>query len=126
MAIDKEKFSAYLRQHAAAHSQSRCAKFVRLALEAGGANTAGNPVDAKSYGPVLLRNGYRILNSEKLGTYIPMKGDIVVIQSTTAGNPAGHIQGFDGKAWISDFVQKDFWPGPIYRKEMPTYAIYRP
>lgn len=104
MAIDKDKFATYLRKHAAAHSQSRCAKFVRHALEAGGANTAGNPVDAKSYGPVLLRNGYLVVKIEKLGTYIPLKGDVAVIQSTAAGNSAGHIQGFDGKAWISDFV----------------------
>jgi hypothetical protein len=51
MAIDKDKFATYLRKHAAAYSQSRCAQFVRHALEAGGANTAGNRVDAKAYGP---------------------------------------------------------------------------
>lgn len=126
MAIDTNKFATYLRKHAAAHSQARCAKFVRLALEAGGAKTVGNPSDAKSYGPVLLRNGYRVVKVEKLATFMPMKGDIVVIQSTAAGNPAGHIQGFDGKDWISDFVQNDFWPGPVYRKEMPSYVVYRP
>jgi type VI protein secretion system component Hcp len=41
------------------------------------------------------------------------------------GSTAGHVAGYDGKNWISDFVQNDFWAGPAYRKERPHYAVYR-
>jgi hypothetical protein len=61
MPFDKEKFAAHLTTHAGTHSQSHCAKFVRLALEAGGANTAGHPIPAKDYGPTLTRNGFRAI-----------------------------------------------------------------
>jgi hypothetical protein len=45
----------------------------------------------------------------------------------TSHRKSGHIQGFDGKNWISDFVQKNgFWPDQEYRKETPAYVIYRP
>ena len=90
MSIDKEKFAAHLRKHAVKLSQRKCAAYIRKALEAGGARTTAYPIDAKDYGPVLLRNGYRELH------------------------------------WVSDFVQSGFWPGPAYRKEKPSYVIYRP
>jgi hypothetical protein len=39
---------------------------------------------------------------------------------------------YDGTQWISDFLQTDmhdgkeaFWPGKEYRKEQPSYVIYR-
>jgi len=54
-----------------------------------------------------------------------MKGDIVVIQPMAKGNTSGHIAGYDGKDWISDFIQLGFWPNGEYRKERPSYVIYR-
>lgn len=124
MPIDVNRFAIYLRENAAAASQGRCAKFVRLALEAAGANTAGHMSTAISYGPILARNGFRIVESQD--SFLPRIGDVVIIQPTRHGHPAGHIQGYDGTHWISDFVQRDFWPGPAYRSEKPKYAIYRP
>lgn len=56
----------------------------------------------------------------------PQKGDVAVIQPTAKGNSAGHIEGYDGKDWISDFVQTGFWPGASDRSEKPADAIYRP
>jgi hypothetical protein len=126
MGIDVEKFTERLRKNAHAHSQSRCAKYLRVALEAGGAKTSGHPNDAKDWGPTLLKNGIHEVALEKAESYQPREGDIVVIQPTSKGNPAGHIQAYDGKKWISDFVQTDFWPGQTYRKERPKYVIYRP
>ena|ERR1700740_265981 len=126
MAIDTEAFAIHLRKHAQPGSLRKCAKYVRKALDAGGANTIGHPVNAKDYGPLLLRNGYRQLAADKLKTYTPQKGDIAVIQPTSTGSSAGHIEGYDGKVWISDFIQSGFWPGLAYRKEQPSYAIYRP
>lgn len=126
MAIDTEKLADHLRRHAEAGSRSRCAAYVRRALEAGGATTSGHPGDARSYGPLLLRNGFRVIKVADPATFLPVKGDIVVIAPTANGHRAGHIQGFDGKHWISDFVQQDFWPGPAYRQEQPAYVVYRP
>lgn len=57
---------------------------------------------------------------------MPMKGDIVVMEPTEHGNQAGHIAGYDGKNWISDFVQRGFWPGNSYAKEKRGYVVYRP
>jgi hypothetical protein len=56
--------------------------------------------------------------------YVPQLGDIAVIQRTSNG-PHGHIEGYDGANWISDFVQREFWPGPKYRAEKPRFEIYR-
>jgi hypothetical protein len=47
MPFDKAKFATHLRKHAGKHSQASCAKFVRRALEAGGAETKGHPTPAK-------------------------------------------------------------------------------
>jgi hypothetical protein len=127
MPIDKDKFAKHLRDKAETGSSSRCAKYVRKALEAGGATTTGHPVDAKDYEAVLLRNGYHSIPADSADTpYVPIKGDIAIIQPTSKGNKSGHIEGYDGKDWISDFVQKGFWPGATYKKERPSYAIYRP
>lgn len=126
MAIDKDSFANHLRNHAAKASMRKCATYVRKALEAAGAKTNGHPVDAKNYGPVLLRNGYHELSPQRIETYTPLKGDIAIIQPTSKGSKSGHIEGYDGKAWVSDFVQSEFWPGPAYRKEKPNYVIYRP
>ncbi len=55
-----------------------------------------------------------------------IRGDIMVMEPWS-GNAvdAGHIAGYDGQQWISDFIQRDFWAGPAYRKVRPQYAVYR-
>ncbi|MGZ5199707.1 MAG: CHAP domain-containing protein [Telluria sp.] len=125
MPFDKDKFATYLTAHAGKHSQSHCAKFVRLALEAGGADTKGHPIPAKDYGLTLTRNGFRAITVADPAKFIFIKGDVVVMEPTKKGNQAGHIAGFDGKNWISDFVQAGFWPGLAYKKEKPSYVVYR-
>ena len=126
MAIDIEKFTHRLRNQAGAGSLRKCAKFVRLALEAGGASINGaQPADAKDWGPMLVRLGFRRLPVNEADRFVPMKGDIVVIQPYEGGNPSGHIAAFDGQIWISDFRQLDFWSGPGYRKKRPAHAFYR-
>lgn len=126
MPFDAIKFTSYLRNNAAKNSRSRCASSVRRALEAGGANTIGRPVAAKLYGPILMRNGFHAITVDNPKTFGFLAGDIVVIEATKHGNQAGHIAGYDGKNWLSDFVQRGFWPGPAYEKETPAYVVYRP
>lgn len=124
--VNVNEFATWLRGHALPpYGQGKCAKFVRLALEHGGAHTAGHPYHAKDWGPTLLRNGFHSITVEKPETFLAMKGDVAVIQPTSSSS-SGHIQGFDGKQWISDFVQPDFWPGPAYRTEKPNHVVYRP
>jgi hypothetical protein len=96
--------------------------------------TGGRPASAKDYGPYLVSRGFRVVaefslkNKDMKGIegaqYSPACGDIAVIQSTSR-NKHGHIQGFDGQNWVSDFVQEQFWPGPAYRSEKPSYVVYR-
>lgn len=125
MSFDAEKFATYLRRHAAKRSQAHCARSVRLALEAAGVDTSGHPTFAKTYGPVLIRSAFHALKVETPERYVFLKGDIVVMEPTKCGNQAGHIAGYDGSSWISDFVQRGFWPGPAYEKEKPAYVVYR-
>ncbi|WP_190287688.1 hypothetical protein [Massilia sp. NR 4-1] len=125
MPFDTDKFAKHLRSNAANRSQARCATFVRKALEAGGADTTGHPAEAKRYGNLLIRNGFHSITVSQPDTYAFVKGDIVVMDPTANGNQAGHIAAYDGKNWISDFVQAGFWPGPAYVKERPKYVVYR-
>lgn len=125
MPFDKDKFATYLTTHAGKRSQSHCAKSVRLALEAGGANVTGHPTSSKEYGPTLSRNGFHAITVNDPATFSFLKGDIVVMEPTGHGNQAGHIAGYDGQNWVSDFIQHGFWPGPGYKKVTPSYVVYR-
>lgn len=109
-----------LQDQASGSSTGMCAKFVRIAIEAGGV-TLTRHNSAKDYGPSLTSVGFTELNFCP-ATY--QKGDVAVIQSIP-GHPHGHMQMYDGGQWISDFKQTDFWPGSAYRTKQPDYEIYR-
>ena len=126
MAIDVIKFITHLRRTALPrYGEGICATHIRESLEVGGGNTKGHPIHAKQYGPTLKRNGYRIVPkvTEEFG--LLRLGDIAVIEPPSHGKISGHIQAWEGRIWISDFLQNDFWPGKSYREEQPDYAIYR-
>ena len=120
--FDKQKFAAALVENALPpFGRGVCATYVRKALETAGLNTAGHPVDAKDWGPTLVRLGFTPVEAQG---YTAKLGDVAVIQSTSQ-SAAGHIEGFDGTNWVSDFVQTAFWPGPSFRTETPAYTVYR-
>ncbi|HYC01790.1 MAG TPA: hypothetical protein VED40_00765 [Azospirillaceae bacterium] len=100
-----------------------CAKRVREALEASGLKLSlrGRPLSAKDYGPYLENHGFAEVSMDN---YIPQKGDIVVMQPHS-GSTHGHIAIYNGKNWVSDFMQRDIWAGPGYRREKPSQKIYR-
>lgn len=126
MSFDVLSFVRHLRAKGTVHSQRKCAQRVREALQAGGAVIAGvHPRHAREWGSTLLKMGWREVTVPNPDIYHFELGDIVVLQPYAGGNPSGHIAGFDGKAWISDFIQRDIWSGPVYRRERPAYAIYR-
>lgn len=122
--FDKKAFAKYLVDNKSAKEfgEGACAKHVRLALFAAGRKLNNWPVQAKDWGPSLLALGFVPVAT---AGYVAETGDIAVIQPPSSGVQAGHMQGYDGTNWVSDFVQDAFWPGPAYRKDKPAYVIYR-
>ncbi|WP_419807800.1 hypothetical protein [Sphingomonas sp.] len=122
MPFDKAAFAKHLRDNAGPpFGKGKCATFVRQAMEAGGLSTVGRPRDAKDYGPFLQRLGFQKVEVD--ASYVPLTGDIAVMP----GNPsssAGHVEGWDGRNWISDFVQREVMPGPAFRTK-GVYEVYR-
>jgi len=117
--FDKKKAAEWITTNAyPPFGKGVCATNVRQALEAGGLNTAGHPEDAKDWGPTLVGLGFRVVAGA------PMMGDVMVIQATSS-SVSGHMELYDGKNWVSDFVQREMWPGPGYRAETPKHEMYR-
>jgi len=129
MAIDLAKFTKYLRAHADPKppGHGRCGEFVRKALQAGGANFHGSyPPQGKLFGPALEMLGFHQITVDNPDTFGFLSGDVMVMEPYKGStNNAGHVAGYDGTNWISDFVQRDFWAGKKYRDERPHYAVYR-
>jgi hypothetical protein len=120
MPWDLDKAIQHLTKNAGGASQGRCAEYTRQAIEAGGV-TLVRQTHAKDYGTSLLAAGFQELQAAPV-TYD--RGDVVVIESFDS-NPAGHMAMYDGSQWISDFRQRELYPGPSYRAKQPGYAIYR-
>jgi RHS repeat-associated protein len=114
-------YSDWMNANANSTSQGRCARWVRQGLEAGGADTSGHPIDAKDYAQTLLNNGFVPILSTN---YTPTIGDTVVFQPYPgSSNDSGHIQTYNGQAWVSDFFQRGFFPGQGFQNSQ--YQIYR-
>lgn len=97
-----------------------CARAVRLALEQMGINTSDHPLYAKNYGPYLLKWGFSEI--PKTG-YTAKEGDIRVFQNYPGGSQAGHIDMYNGKNWVSDFIEHNPFPNSEYKSS--SYKIYR-
>lgn len=121
--FDIEKAVEALNSNASANSLGKCAKYVRMAINAGGVATPGNPVSAKDYNGYLEKVGFKQVSTS---TY--EKGDIAVFEAFQGDkkyHEHGHIQMWNGSQWVSDFKQRDFWAGGDYRKHQPGHVIYR-
>lgn len=128
MGLNIDAAAAFLRANAAPQSRGLCARYVREALEAGGLVLTSHPGMAKDYRPALLAAGFTVVcdgPARFANGYIPMKGDVAVIQPYPGGSAAGHIAMYDGAQWISDFRQRDMWGGPGSRTNKPPIAICR-
>lgn len=117
---DKKKAIEHLNCHAQGSSLGHCARYTRLAIEAGGL-TLTQTRSAKDYGPSLIAVGFLKFMADP-GTYL--EGDVVVIDGFAAA-PDGHMAMFNGSIWVSDFKQRTLYPGPDYRTSKPPYFIYR-
>lgn len=113
-------FSVY--QELPNSQKGKCATYVRKALEAAGFNMNGHPSEARLYGPFLKKLGFKEISPNG---YVMQSGDIRVWQPYPGGRSEGHIHIFNGKNWVSDFVEPQLGgPNTGYRKH-PNYKIYR-
>lgn len=121
---DVDKATSYLTDNAQPKSQHECARYVRLAIQAGGCPTYIHPASAKDYDSFLPKLGFKLI---PLTEYKPTKGDVIVIKppQNQSGHEHGHIAMYNGKKWISDFTQRDMYGGSIYRKKGTEYYLFR-
>lgn len=116
----------FLESETGNQSKHQCAKYVRMALEAGGISTAGRPVNAKEYVHFLPSIGFKHIRLVKYdapyATYMKMAmpGDIAVMECPKGG--PGHICMYTGKQWISDFKQNRAW---VYGGQCGLLYIFR-
>ena len=126
--FDIDKAVLYLNKNAEPTPIKKCAKYVRLAMEAGGMDTLGRPNSACNYDKFLPKKGFTEVEITSLEDYMPQKGDIAVFEAfmgKSRYHKHGHIQMYNGKQWVSDFKQRDFWVGSDYRTYKPKFKIFR-
>jgi hypothetical protein len=116
--IDIGKFTQRLQNVTARTSSQKCAKSIRLALESAGARFNSHPVAAADWGGTLTKIGYRKIDASFDN---PKKGDIYIIHRTNS-HVYGHIAGYTGTNWVSDFRQAGY---AVYRNEKVNYSYYR-
>ena len=116
--IDVSKFSQKLTRRASYRSSSQCAKFVRIALQSAGANIVQHPIAASDWGRTLQQIGYQQITPDFNN---PKLGDIYIIHRTKK-HRYGHIAGFTGSQWVSDFKQTSY---DVYNDQNVTYSYYR-
>jgi len=116
--IDVDKISQKLTKRASYRSSSQCAKFVRIALQFAGAKIVQHPVAASDWGRTLQQIGYQKIKPEFNN---PQPGDIYIIHRTKK-HRYGHIAGFTGSQWVSDFKQTSY---DVYKDPNVTYSYYR-
>ncbi|EFC37494.1 predicted protein [Naegleria gruberi] len=116
--------SAMSNVRSASHSQSqgKCAKYTANAIEkalTGKTYTINRPGSAKDFGSWLQKMGYQKVSG-------PMQpGDVQIFQAIP-GHPDGHMQMLtSGGQFVSDFRQRDMYPGPSYRNTHQVPANYR-
>lgn len=97
-----QKFVAHLDAKGLAKSSGYCARYVMNALVAAGIPNTCRQASAYMYPNALLKHGFHEISMSTT----PQAGDIVVNDKGYNGKSKhGHIQGFTGSRWISDFKQ---------------------
>lgn len=113
----------YISKHALSKSSGNCARYVRTALEAGGIDTSQRPGSAYLYKHYLPKIGFDFVckihgrQNQLLWTNQNAKpGDIAVMDH----GKHGHICMWNGKNWISDFIQNNMW---VYKGDGTCYIF---
>ena len=112
MAWDINKAIYALNRNAAGSAQHLCARYVRMAIEAGGISTAGRPGSAYQYQWYLPKIGFnkitQITGRSEQSSWSSSNakaGDIAVMEH----GQHGHICMWNGSRWVSDFFQNNMW-----------------
>ena len=138
MTFDIEAAVQHARTNAASKSTKYCARYTANAIDAGlsAKSDVERPRHAYQFGAYLEANGFVAIPAPE--TFL--KGDVVIIDKfaswsgphkdakkafTMLTNPSGHMAIYDGTQWISDFKQRELYPGPDYRYVRPNFTIYR-
>lgn len=116
--FDLDKFVQKLDKVKARASSQRCARSIRIALQAAGAVFGSHPVAASDWGGTLAQIGFKQIQPE---FDHPQEGDIYIIRRTNK-HIYGHIAGFNGSQWVSDFKQKSY---DVYKEDGLKYEYYR-
>jgi hypothetical protein len=123
MVWDPQKSVNELKKNAKSKSSGQCAKYTRIAIEAGGvALTRHN--SAKDYGSSLTAVGFVEIEMEDYWGGKYLAGDVVILQNVT-GHPHGHMAMYDGQFWVSDFVQSSIYPATAYPQHNASFVVYR-
>lgn len=117
-AIDIKKFTNYLSSINTITSSQKCARSIRIALQSAGANIHNHPVAAADWGGTLVQLGFKKISPAFSN---PQRGDIYIIKRTSK-HSYGHIAGFSGSQWVSDFKQRSH---DVYRDDGVKYEYYR-
>lgn len=109
-------FCEILQKRAKPKSIGKCGQFVRIAFEGASNIDIRETPNAKNYVDIFYATGLFIkleftTHDNFLSNYIVSKGDIAFFQD----GEYGHACGYDGKYWISDFVQNG--ASGIYAKQ---------
>ncbi len=107
-----EMASDIARQNAENHSVGRCARYVANSLQEVGFNFPRQSSAYMYHTKGILKDMGFGLVSQGQKDYTPQKGDVCVINKF-GNHQHGHICIYDGKNWVSDFIQKN--PSP-YRQ----------
>ena len=118
--------AGYARKHAEIRSKRRCAHYVSNALQANGFKFS-RPRYAYQYhtNGTLTKLGFNMIYSG-LGKYDAKVGDICVVNkfNTPDEKEHYHVAIYDGKNWISDFVQQSSLAWNIYSGVRPNNGVY--
>lgn len=124
MAWNIQDSVVFISEHAGLKSVGKCAAYVRKAIEAGGLSTEGRPVSAFMYKDFLPKIGFKAIaeitgknNQSKWTKENAKLGDIAVMPR----GKHGHICMWNGKNWVSDFIQNNMW---VYSGE-GTCTVFR-
>ena len=116
--FDLDTFTNRLKSITRQSSTSKCAKSIRVALQSAGAKIQSHPVAASDWGNTLLSLGYREI---KPSFDHPKEGDIYIIHRTQK-HQYGHIAGYSGNSWVSDFKQKSY---DVYKDKNVSNSYFR-
>lgn len=118
--------AGYARKHAEIRSKRRCAHYVSNALQANGFKF-NRPRYAYQYhtNGTLTKLGFNMVYSG-LGKYDAKVGDICVVNkfNTPDEKEHYHVAIYDGKNWISDFVQQSSLAWNIYKGVRPNNGVF--